>query len=466
MLLSNQGKFKDTLAVAALALLLVLSIANFGDNTINYAHWITFGATWFLIFHLAITASKDPFSPVWVMTAYLTVYFFIRPFYVLYINDTTYLFEIGTVPVKPNFFFFNSYLLLCTFIPFAFGYKNSNMFARKIASRLPTFGLPFNRSLLVFISTAILILSTVSYVYVISQLGGLNLVLNNQAALVKAIPDLGFAVKLAWVVFNLYPLGIILLLIANGQNTLWFIATAFGVILCIIIGRRTPLLAMLIPLLIFRHHYVRKLTIKRAALLATILFSVFIAIVAYRILTTSNGSEKTLMTVFASAEYFVWDMNMAILDDYWSIAPLRLGLDFLPYWFRDFLGIDLFYSSFQSIGEATVAVYFPGFPAGIPAGMPATIFMNFGWIGLIVCMYLIGIAARVFFEYMEFNKTNRLITLLIYPVGLLAFFYVIRLGDFWLGFSTQIRFILMAILLALISNHFRIIRHRGNSHAL
>lgn len=427
------------------------------EATVSALHWFVFFSVWIVIFATAPQVSEDPFSPLWILVAYLTVYFFIRPFYFLLADQTGFLFELGNTQVKPYFFFLSSLLLICTYLPFLLGYSSFDKWVSKVSGRVPAFGVAIDKTIVHIIAIAVLITAVIAYFYVVNKLGGISNALSKQAALVKEIPELGVSAKLAWVLFNLYPLGIILLLVAKGQTKFWYFATFLGIVLCLILGRRTPLLAMLIPLLIFRHQYIKRISLKFAALMGGGLFAIFISIVAYRIFTTATGADKTILTIFASAEYFVWDMNLSILNDFGETRSYRLGLDFLPYWLRDFLSIDQYHTSFLSVGEATVDLYFSGFPAGIPAGMQGTLFMNFGWVGLIVGMFFVGMLARIFFEYMQINKESRLVTLLIYPVGLLAFFYILRLGDFWLGFSTQIRFFVMAILLALTSNHFRLV---------
>jgi oligosaccharide repeat unit polymerase len=223
------------------------------------------------------------------------------------------------------------------------------------------------------------------------------------------------------------------------------------------IGRRSSILAMIIPLLIYRHYFVARLSLKKAAIWGGLVFALLVGIAIFRILTAASRTELEATAIFASAEYFTWDMNMAVLDQTGGFVKFRDGLDFLPYWFRGLFDLDQYGVSFVSIGEMTVARYFPSFPAGIPAGIQGTLYMDWGWSGVVVGMWMMGVAARYWYEYLLCNLKSRLVVLLIYPVGLMAFFYLLRLGDFWLGFSAQIRFIVASIGLAFVLNRFRIV---------
>lgn len=457
----------STTSILLMVLVVCIStIYSFDEPSIGLAHWLTFFLTWACVITISVKISPDPFSPIWILVGYLFACFFVRPLYLLFINEPGFLFSLGDIPIRANLIFQSNILLFATFATFAFGYRYMAGSIRQLASKIPTFSDTLNLTYLRLLSLFIIAIGIVSYLYVIQQLGGISEVLGKQAALVKVIPELGFNVKLAWVIFNLYFLGTILFMIANGPSKGWYIIVFIGLILFLSIGRRSPLLAMLIPLVIYRHYYVKRLKLKTAALWSSLVFLLLVGVALYRIMTADSKEALTAIAIFDSAEYFVWDMNMATLVSFGSTMEFRNGMDFLPYWFREELSLDWFATSFGSVGELSVAWFLPKFPAGIPAGLQGTLYMNWGWLGVAIGMYLLGLLARLIYEYTQQNLSSRLVTLLLYPVLLLAFFYLLRLGDFWLGFSTQIRFVLMAIFLALTSNHFRIIRLRGKNHAL
>lgn len=445
------------------ALATMLIIVFFDSKQLGLAHWLVFIFTWAAVVVIAAKVSPDPFSPVWILVAYLFACFFVRPLYLLVMNESSYLFSLGGIPIRANFLLRSNILLFVSFASFVVGYQIVGRQFRKLVYRIPSFSDSLDLTYIRLFAFILIVAATLAYLYVIQELGGIAEVLSKQAALVKVIPELGFNVKLAWVIFNLYFLGTILFLIANGPSKGWYGLVIFGLLLFLSIGRRSPILAMLVPLIIFRHYYIKRLTLRQAGFWSSFAFLLLAGVALFRILTADSKEALSAIAIFDSAEYFVWDMNMATLESFGSVMPYRAGLDFLPYWLRESLSIDWYGMSFESVGQLQVAIFLPSFPAGIPAGLQGTLFMNLGWFAVVVGMCLTGIVARFFYEYTQVNLASRLVTLLIYPVILLAFFYILRLGDLWLGFSTQIRFFVMAILLALTSNHFRLVWKKRNA---
>lgn len=440
----------------------ILIVTFFDSSQIGLAHWLVFILTWASVVVIATKISPDPFSPVWIFVAYLFACFFVRPLYLLFMNESGFLFSVSNIPIQANSLLSSNILLFVSFASFVLGYQSVGGGFRNLVYRVPSFSNSLDFTFLRIFAFLIILAAILSYVYVVQQLGGITRVLSEQASLVKVIPELGFGVKLAWVILNLYFLGTILFLIANGPSKGWIALVLFGLLLFLSIGRRSPILAMLMPLIIFRHYYVKRLTLRQAGIASGVAFLLLAGVAIFRILTAESKEVLSAIAIFDSAEYYIWDMNIATLESFGSVMPFRAGLDFLPYWLRSGLSIDWYGVSFESVGQLQVAIFFPEFPAGIPAGLQGTLFMNFGWFAVIVGMCMTGVVVRFFYEYTQLNLSSRLVTLLIYPVILLAFFYILRLGDFWLGFSTQIRFFAMAILLALISNHFRLVLKSRN----
>jgi oligosaccharide repeat unit polymerase len=438
---------------------ILLGVFQYYESTVGITHWFVFLTSWVLIFRVASCLSRDTLSPIWLIAAYLWMCFFVRPLYVLLSGKSIYLFGVNAVPVEAHLLLLSSFFVSFVFLSFCVGYFLSTQILSVDAIRqLYKIDISVNKNMIDQVAVVILGVATVAFIYIVVQLGGVGDVLGKQAGIGYLIPRHSTAVKIAWIAFNVYFFGVALLLIAGKPMRLIYLVSFFGMMMCLIMGRRYALFGVIMPLVMHQHYYLRRFNVKETLGLGAAVFIVFFGVVAYRIINAPHSSFVTIWGVFSSAEYFVWDMNMSILTHYGDTQPYRLGMDFLPYWFRALFGIDEFFTSYPSIDSALVSMYFHGFRVGIPAGMQGTLFMNFGWFGVFIGMAAWGALTHICYEYILTNKDNKFVMLLIYPVILLTFFHWLRVGDFWLGFSTQIRFVVVAILLVLLSSNFRIVR--------
>lgn len=426
-----------TAVFAALGTAVIVAVAGWGDKEIAWTHWLAFISSWLGVLGLIALNEKDPISPLWVIFAYLFAYFFLRPFFVL-LTEGGHLFGTTTSVINPDMFLMSSILLMVIVIFFLIGYRMAAIGATNLASQMPSLGLP-RKQLLSWLAWMMITTSLLSYVYVVAALGGISEVMSKQAALVLLIPEKGPAVKLAWTLLYLYFAGVALYLIRYGPSKLWLVFLILGVLIFLTLGRRSPLLGLLVPLIVYRHFYMKKYTVPQAAAGGAALFVLFILMSVIRFFSASKGSAADLAegALLESAEFFVWDMNMATITAFGEMREFRMGLDFLPYWLRSLFDLDPNFTSFHSVGEAQVSMFYSGFPAGIPSGIFGTLYMNFGWIGLGVGCVMLGWLSKFIHTYFLANKENKLLLLLGFPFFLAAFFYLIRLGDPWLGISMQ-----------------------------
>lgn len=426
-----------TSVFAALVTACIVAVAAWGDKNIAWSHWVVFISSWLGVFGLIVLSEKDPISPLWVVFAYLFAYFFLRPFFVL-LSEGGHLFGTTTNVIKPDMFLISSILLMVIVVFFLLGYRIAAIGATNLARKMPRLGSP-RKNLLAILAWLMIGTSLFSYLYVVMALGGLREVMSKQAALVLMIPEKGTAVKLAWTLLYLYFAGVTLYLIRYGPIKMWLAFLILGVLIFMTLGRRSPLLGLLVPLIVYRHFYSKRFTAPQAVAGGGALFVLFISMSIIRFFSASRGSATDLAegALLESAEFFVWDMNMATIMAFGDVRDFRMGLDFLPYWLRSLFDLDPYFTSFHAVGEAQVNMFYSDFPAGIPSGIFGTLYMNFGWIGLGVGCVLLGWLSKFIHSYFLVNKDNKLLMLLGFPFFLAALFYIIRLGDPWLGISMQ-----------------------------
>ena len=218
----------------------------------------------------------------------------------------------------------------------------------------------YSSSFIVLIAIFLELIIILSALYLIQYFGGLSNVISMQSALVKAIPESGFIIKLAWIFILVSFLPISLLLSKYGISK-WVLFVLFiNITFCLILGRRLPILGLILPFVIYYHFYIRRFSIEKGVFMFLGFIILMVSIVTMRI---SNSAAAGMSIIEDSAEFFIWDMVLANINAFNEEIEGRKMLDFIPYWLRNLYDLDWF-SKYPSIGEALVSIHFPTFPAG------------------------------------------------------------------------------------------------------
>lgn len=421
--------------------LLPLGIFLFFFVPLNFFLWCFF---WGLMFAIFIKFESDIFSPLWIYFLYFLTYFGIRPAYHLLYEKEVNLFNLNYPhdDVYALTLLFTSLSLL----PFLAGYavKPSSMRIVKNNS--------YSSILMVFIAFSVQVSVIIAALYLIYHFGGINNVIQIQSALVQLIPQSQLDIKLAWIFILISFLPISLLLARYGFSKTVFLFFIINFLFCLIFGRRLALLGLIVPLGVYYHYYKKRVTVGKGIFLFVGVVIFFIAVVFFRIETSSN---QGISIIEESAEFYSWDMNISNILHFGDLVESRKFLDFIPYWLRDILGNDAFVS-FKSLGEALVEIHIPHFPAGIPPGLTGMFFLQFGFPSLIIFCFFTGILARRIHIHFQHRLNDRLYLMCLYPLILTAFLYIVRAGDLWVFFNSYWRIFFLTLVIIYLCRKLRV----------
>ena len=179
----------------------------FAEVNLNILLWCFF---WISLFLLTSKVEKIVLSPIWIVFFYFITYFFIRPgFYLL--NEaqpfTFNLYQFEIDPILSTFLFVS-----LAYLPFVFGYTVYSGF--KDQKKLN--GESYSESFLILIAIMVEIAIITSGLILIINFGGISNIISIQSALVKAIPESGYIIKLAFIFILLSFLPPALMLVRYG----------------------------------------------------------------------------------------------------------------------------------------------------------------------------------------------------------------------------------------------------------
>ncbi len=422
----------------------------FAEVNLNILLWCFF---WISLFLITSKVEKIVLSPVWIVFFYFITYFFIRPgFYLL--NEAQpftfniYQFEID--PILSTFLFVSS-----AYLPFVFGYTVYSGFKDQ-KNKLS--GESYSESFLMLIVIMLEIAIIVSSLILIINFGGLGNIISIQSALVKAIPESGFISKLAFIFILLSFLPPALLLARDGFKLRVFLLATFNILLCLIFGRRLAIISIFVPFAVYYYFYKKRFSTFTGLIMYIFALLLLTSIVAFRI---SNSAEAGKSLIEETAEFFIWDMVITLMNSYGNDESFRYGLDFIPKQLLLFWGLDGGLSEYPSIGESLVSRYFPIFAAGIPMGIFGLFYMQGGFVALIFLSFFFGILCKYMFKYFLERVDRKLFFLTIFPFFIITFFHFVRVGDFWRITISQGRIFLAIYLVYYIINRFRFNKSYG-----
>ena len=421
----------------------------FAEVNLNILLWCFF---WISLFLLTSKVEKIVLSPIWIVFFYFITYFFIRPgFYLL--NEaqpfTFNLYQFEIDPILSTFLFVS-----LAYLPFVFGYTVYSGF--KDQKKLN--GESYSESFLILIAIMVEIAIITSGLILIINFGGISNIISIQSALVKAIPESGYIIKLAFIFILLSFLPPALMLVRYGLKLKVFLLAAFNILLCLIFGRRLAIISIFVPFAVYYYFYKKRFSAFTGLIMYIFALLLLTSIVAFRI---SNSAEAGKSIVEETAEFFVWDMVITLINSYGNDESFRFGLDFIPKQLLLFWGLDGGLSEFPSIGESLVSKYFPIFSAGIPMGIFGLFYMQGGFVSLIFLSFFFGIFCKYIFKYLLERINRKLFFLTIFPFFIITFFHFVRVGDFWLIIISQGRIFLAIYLIYYIINRFRFNKSYG-----
>lgn len=430
--------------------LLFASGLYFAEVNLNILLWCFF---WIPLFLLTSKVEKMVLSPLWIVFFYFITYFFIRPgFYLL--NEAqpftfnSYQFEVD--PILSTFLFVS-----IAYLPFMFGYTVYNGFKDQ-KNKLD--GESYSESFLMLIIILVEIAIIFSGLILIINFGGISNVISLQSALVKEIPESGFIIKLSFIFILLSFLPPALMLARYGFKVRVFLLTALNILLCLIFGRRLAIISIFVPFAVYYYFYIKRFSAFTGLIMYIFALLLLTSIVAFRI---SNSAEAGKSLIEETAEFFVWDMVITVINSFGNDESFRYGLDFLPKQLLLFWGLDGGLSEYPSIGESLVSKYFPIFGAGIPMGIFGLFYMQGGFFALALLSFLFGVLCKYVFKYFIERSNNKLFFLTIFPFFIITFFHFVRVGDFWRIIISQGRIFLAIYLVYFIINRFRFNKSYG-----
>ena len=298
----------------------------------------------------------------------------------------------------------------------------------------------------------------VSSLILIINFGGLGNIISIQSTLVKAIPESGIIIKLAFIFILLSFLPTALMLARDGFKLRVFLLAAFNILICLIFGRRLAIISIFVPFTVYYYFYKKRFSAFTGLLGYIISLLILTSIVAFRI---SNSAEAGKSIVEETAEFFIWDMVITLMNSYGNDESFRYGLDFIPKQLLLFWGLDGGLSEYASIGESLVSKYFPIFSAGIPMGIFGLFYMQGGFIALIFLSFFFGILSKYVFKYFLERADRKLFFITIFSFFIITFFHFVRVGDFWRIIIPQGRIFLAIYLVYFIINRFRFNKSYG-----
>lgn len=424
--------------------LFLASIIYFSGANPYFIAWIAF---WFFLFLITSRTEKNILSPIWIVFFYLLTYFFIRPSFFLLNESTPYLFNNFAQDLNPilsTFIFVN-----IAYLPLIFGYYFGDKFKSESTSIKNE---RYSESFLLLITIVIQVLVMISAAILVINFQGIANIISIQSALVKAIPESGFIIKLAFIFILISFLPPALMLARYGLKFKVFAIAIFNILLCLIFGRRLAIISIFVPFITYYYFYKNKFSAYTGLAMYVVALFLLTSIVAFRI---SNSAEAGISIIEESAEFFVWDMVLSVMNSYGADTDLRYGLDFLPKQLLTYLELDGGLSDYPSIGESLVSVYFPFFQAGIPPGIFGLFYMQGGFFGLAILSFLLGIFLRTIFNYFTKEIHNKVFFLTIFPFFIITTFHFVRVGDFWRIIISQGRIFLLLYIIYYIINNFR-----------
>ncbi|MAK42576.1 MAG: hypothetical protein CMN80_00275 [Spongiibacter sp.] len=289
-----------------------------------------------------------------------------------------------------------------------------------------------------------------SVLLLIVMLGGHAAIKNNLASLVEAIPELGWSGKLAWELIFLYFFATCFMIIGGYKKRYIIIHFVAGVIIYSYFGRRGVILSALM-LVSFVYYYVngRRLSVW-VAFVGALGFSVLAVFLLYiRLQSYDSDSGGSSIEIFNSPEFYISEVAVNIVDSFGVSHAYRLGLDYLPYWFRSAFGLDSA-AEFDSLGHYVAKIFYPRFGAGVPPSFFGANYMNFGAYAPIIVFFLGFFITVTFRSLCQFSGHKYFYPLL--PGMFLVFSYnFFRLGDFWLSVSSSLRLVGCVILAVLVA---------------
>lgn len=386
----------------------------------------------FWLFSLTRTLEKDIFSVPWAVFFYYLIYFGIRPSYALFGNAQ--IFELYR-KIENSEIIYNSFLSFCFFSFFLIVYCYLRPSERRLIIK------PFKPKGQTFLVGCMISLICLAAGFsLITVLGGARELIEAPAETIREIGELGLLGYGLWSVFNLIFIGITLMLIGSPTHLKSAVCIGvIGLVIAIVLGRRSAILVILTPYIFFFHNFRRRFSTAEGIWGAVALLFTFIIILFVRVSSQSNAPAGGLLSIFLlSAELFTFDMQLEILRS----KNFVFGVDFLPKILTDNVFV---YNShnYHSIGERLVNQFNPSFNAGIPPSIYGTAILNFGEIGIFLGI-LLGTAFGLFNRVI--HGMDQRLFFLIYPQFILLSFYTFRLGDIWLSFSAIGRPIMVAIL--------------------
>ena len=260
----------------------------------------------------------------------------------------------------------------------------------------------------------------------ISRLGGLSRVLENQAAWASQLKEMGLA--------PLYGLTFLLVIgstvlafraLVRGQRlraAVWFLCVLS---VALVLGRRVMILFAALPLLSVVHYHLHRLDWRHVLVLGTVGFTLFTGILLLRLET---GTGSLAESVGTSLEYAVYDALVITVDDADNLESL--GPSYFARHPADFWGSNagaLFLqrlTGFQWTGGAT------------PPTAVGTLWVYYGTVGLVVWGLVIGFCLG----RLRLEATGSAAGALVYGFVLFFWFDFLRNGDIVLGLKLFIRY--------------------------